>query len=499
MVGALKAHTPSIRGGSFDAALVLILLAIGCSNPERPTPRPEPASGPNVLWIITDEQRTDSLGIYGSPWAHTPNLDRLGREGVVFRNAVTPAPVCVPARAAMLTGLYPSRLDLWFNVPEKRFRDLRYLTEPFHEAGYQSASFGKHHYGSRNKPFQTIGGPWLSKAVSYYAYADPHDAKDFDVVQFPPNPYPWILGGRFPAPASEKGEAIVVGKAKDWLEGRDPEAPFLLRVSFNAPHTPVVPPAPHDSIIDKDMLRYPPEVEDRPAGESEWIAELVRPSCDASPLSREQIEKARRYYYGEVSFVDSLVGELLDWMRPRGLLDNTIVVFVSDHGTHIGDFSLVQKQTFYEPSVKVPFLFWYPPGIASGAVLDTPVETRALMPTLLELAGLEVPSAIAEETVSLAAALREGSEPEAGAVFSEFNMGSFDLRPDDRLVMVIEGSWKLSLVFSPEMGDGALYNLADDPYERNNRYNDPAGAPARERLTGLIQQHLGGQRKQALP
>jgi arylsulfatase A-like enzyme len=464
------------------------------SGPDRISARQNPDSRaqtkpPNVLWLMSDEHRTDSLGCYGSLWASTPNLDRLAREGVRFVSAVTPAPVCVPARSAILTGRYPSALGIWHNVRPAQHSMPEFLSEAFHRAGYRSASFGKQHYGGTKKAFQTEASIVLSEAVGYFKYLEPYDSAQYDVVRYPPSPYGWILGGRFPAPVEKTAQARIVRESLAWLDKLDRGTPFFLRLSFNAPHTPVVPPAPYDRKIDPDAIRLPPAAEGRPPGEAGWIAAGVRPSSEGARLSPDEVRKARRYYYGEVAFLDNQIGEMLSAMRSRGLLDNTIVAFVSDHGTHVGDYSLVQKQTFYEPVVNVPYIFWYPKGIAKGVVIQTPVETRTLLPTLFELAGI---SFVAEAGIaqSLAASLREGREPTAQPVFSEFNLASFGMPADHRYTMIRDGRWKLSLAFTPEPGDGALYDLIADPYERVNLYGSPEATAVRERLSRLLREHL---------
>ena len=441
---------------------------------------------PNVLWLMTDEQRRDSLGCYGSPWAHSPNLDRLAAEGTLFRRAVTPSPVCVPARMSILTGHYPSEIGVWWNR-DTGGRALDHLTYRFADAGYQTATFGKQHYCSPNAAFEHETHGVTSDAVHYFHYTEQYDESAYDVVKYPPEPYAWIFGGRFPEPASKTAEAMMVREAIDWLERRDEGRPFLLRVSFNGPHTPVVPPEPFDRLIDPNAISLPPAAEGLAEGAPEWVAESLRSVADSARLTAEQIRKMRAYYYGEVAFIDRQFGLLLDHVRDRGLLDDTIVAFVSDHGTHLGDYGLVQKQTFYEPVVCVPMMFRVPGG-AAGARLDTPVETRSLLPTVLELAGL--PRGDGSLAPSLAGSLVDGCEPDARPVFSELTLGSFDMRPDDRLVMVRRGPWKLSVCLDVEGRDGALHNLDDDPCERINLYGREQYAGVQRELAALIDAHI---------
>lgn len=441
---------------------------------------------PNVLWLMTDEQRTDSLGCYGSPWAATPHLDGLAREGAVFRQALTPAPVCVPARLSLLTGRYPARTGIWWNR-HRHGLDLPHLTAPFREAGFVSASFGKQDYHTRQPAFAAEERFVLSDAVHYYHYAERYDAAAHGVVQYPPKPYPWIFGGRYPEPADRTAEAAAVRAAEGWLEALPAGRPFILRVSTNGPHTPVVPPAPFDTAIAEEAIALPAAGETLPPGRPAWVGDWLARAAAASRLAADEIRAMRRYYYGEVAYLDALFGGLLEWMRERGLLENTIVALCSDHGTHLGDYGLVQKQSFYAPVLQVPLLLWYPERIPGGRAYDTPVESLSLLPTLLDLAGLEIPPC---DGVSLAPALVAGEEPAARPVFSEFTLGSFEMRPDDRLVLVREGDWRLSCCLDPEPHDLDLCNLAEDPLERTNLHGAPGTGEIEARLLALIDEHL---------
>ena len=462
---------------------------------------------PNVLWLMTDEQRTDSLGCYASPWAssspwaRTPNLDRLAREGARFRHAITPAPVCVPARTSIMTARPPHETGVWYNVPPVGILDL--LTTRFADAGYRTASFGKRHYASTNGGFQTEKVFEVNDIVNYYAYADQYDESAHDVVKYPPKPYPWIFGGRYPATPETTVEARATQLALDWLDTVQSDEPFLLRVSFNGPHTPVVPPAPFDTLIDEDAIALPPETESTPRRLPRWLRDGLFPKADASRLTRAQIRKIRRYYYGEVAFLDQLFGRIIDLLERRGVLDDTIVILTSDHGTHLGDYGMVQKQTFFPPSVEVPFLIRYPRTIPSGCVFENPVETLSLLPTALDLAGLEVPDHATH--LSLAPALRSGMEPVRRPVFSEFTLGSFEVNPDDRIVMVRArderrdggngDEWQLSVCLNGAFHqgdalDGELHNLTADPYQLDNRYGMPEHAAVESWLRGLIDARL---------
>jgi arylsulfatase A-like enzyme len=449
------------------------------------------SDAPNVLWLMTDEQRTDSLGCYGSPWAKTPALDALAETGVVFASAYTPAPVCCPARVSLLTGRYPCETGVWWN--ERHLKELDALSLGFEEAGYRTASFGKHHYEAANRAFETEleQGLVISDAVHYLRYAERHDEREFDVLKYPGEPFDWILGGRFPEPVEATPEAMVVAKAIEWLE-LDDNRPFFLRASFNAPHTPVAPPEPWAYSIPPESIELPAEAEDVPAGAPSWHTATLGAYQSSASIPAADLQRLRSFYYGQVAFADHMFDELLGWMRSRRLLENTIVAFVSDHGTHLGDFGLVQKQTFYDPVVKVPLFFAWS-GVLEPRVVDRPVETRRLLPTLLDLCGLPVPPDCAP---SLGPLLAGGEEPEA-PVFSEFALA--ELGPPEgpllvegpRLGMVREGRWKLSTCVSGGPPDTVLTDLDRDPHERRNVAADPANRDVVEALARRVRVHLG--------
>lgn len=437
---------------------------------------------PNVLWLMTDEQRTDSLGCYGSPWARTPHLDRLARSGTVFDNAVTPAPVCVPARVSLFAGKDPHETGVWWNDPQHGLT-MPHLVTCFADAGYRTASFGKQDHRATNPAFQTERSLVLSDEVHYFSYAPGYSEEEYGVLKFADGPHPWIFAGVFPGPEEHTAEAQVVDETLAWLDAGD--EPFMLHVSFNAPHTPVVPPLRFRDAIDPALIEFAAEAESLPDDPPEWIRDGLLHIAGSSSLGPKGRAIMRQHYYAQVAFVDDQFGRLLGAMEAAGRLDNTIVAYVSDHGTHLGDFGLVQKQTFFEPVVTVPYFFSWPGVIRDGVHIDTPVETRQLLPTVLDLAEVPAPQEIRSD--SLAPALRGDAPPAARPVFSEFTLGSFDLRHDERLVMVRDEQWKLTMSMDAPQ-DRVLVDLERDPLERHNlRDEEPAVV---QRLEALVRRRL---------
>ena len=446
---------------------------------------------PNILWLMTDEQRVDSMGCSGAPWAHTPNLDRVARSGVRFGAAYTPSPVCLPARACMLTGRAGSSIGVLNNHHRLAADDPQFLTWAFAGGGYQVASFGKHHYGCRRRAFDLEGGKTLGERVYYFEYRVPVDREESGVVHYDGGKAPWLFAGRYPGTVDDTPEMHNVTQALDWMRGRDPSRPYLLRLSFNAPHTPVVTPAPYDTLIDPDRIDLPLDWPDEMDYASDTQREHLCPYAGTQRLTEGQIRRARQCYYGYVACVDHCFGRLLDELDEMGELENTIVAYVSDHGTHLGDHGFFQKQSYWEASARVPF-FFAGPGIApTEEAVGTPVNAGSLLPTLLELAGLDVPPQV--EYPSLAPVLRDGARLESEPVFSEIDYGLWGYRYGERYLMVRDGRWKLSLYRDPrdpnrcaEREDRVLFDLENDPGERRNLAADPAHAAVMDALIAQI-------------
>jgi arylsulfatase A-like enzyme len=389
----------------------------------------------------------------------------------------------------MLTGQTNSRLGVLNNhhflAPERA----RFLTSGFVNAGYAVASFGKHHYNCRKvAAFPLEGGSSLDDRAGCTEFRVPVDETDAGVVYYPTEFRHWILAGRFPGTMEETAEARNARLAAEWLRDQDSAQPFFLRLSLLAPHTPVLAPAPYDTLVDPDAIDLP--VDDRhdldlPSPVRENLCE----TAGTWRLDPDQIRRMRQVYYGRVAFLDEVVRRFLAQLEAMRALDNTIVVFTSDHGCHLGDHAFVQKQSFYEASARVPLLV-AGPGIAPG-VVQTPVNIGSVLPTCLELAGLPVEQPT--DFPSLAEPLRNGTEPAAAPVFSEIDFGVWQYRDGDRYAMVRDRDWKLAVFRDPvdkarfPADDGLmLHHLPTDPGERHNLATVPEHQPTVQRLVGLI-------------
>ena len=441
----------------------------------------------NVVWIITDEQRTDSLGCYGSPWARSPYLDDVARTGVRFENCIVQSPVCVPSRTSMMTGRYAHS----YGVLECCHRELPNetpLTQLFVEAGYQVSGFGKYHCVDPRNPFP-IQGPALpgpdglghgGPAASPLNLAEPHNPEKHDVVFMPFKndwgPQTLIVGGRYPQPADQNEPALLAAQCERFFE-EEAHPPFFLRASIAAPHTPVLPAEPFFGATDPDTIDLPDYDDTRGRPECcRYDREVLSKVYDFGPLTPDQRRQARADYYDLCTEVDAAGGRILAALEATGLRDNTLVVFTSDHGNMLGEHGLMQKETFYEQSVRVPLMFSCPDRLPASGVIDEPVETIDIMPTMLAMAKLDIPANV--HGVDLTSALESGKADSGRVAVSEIDLSLSELSgltPNaGHRVMARTNDWKL--VYNWTDGgfgeDAVLYDLANDPGETVNLHGE---------------------------
>ena len=357
--------------------------------PQAARPR---TSRPNILLLMADQWRADCLGAAGNRAIHTPNLDQLAAGGVRFTNAYSATPTCTPARAALLTGLAP------WNHGMLRYADVaaRYPVEmprALRDAGYYTAAIGKLHYHPQRNlhgyhqalldesgriesvDFRSDYRSWFwSQAPNLDPDATGLGWNDFDAK-------PYALPERL-HPTAWTGQTAAA-----WIDSYRRPEPFFLQVSFARPHSPYDPP-------ERFWRRY--QDADLPAATvAPWakrFAPRSGPESDAwhGDLGVEQVRRSRQGYYGSVSFVDEQIGRVLEALARRTLMEETLIVFFSDHGDMLGDHHLWRKSYAYAASARVPMLVRWPEGMLSarrGSSMDQVVELRDVLPTFLDAAA----------------------------------------------------------------------------------------------------------------
>lgn len=350
---------------------------------------------PNVLFLISDDLN-NCLGCYGHPLVETPNIDRLAARGVRFDRAYCQFPLCGPSRNSMLTGLYPNSSGILRNAEIFRQTVPRQISLPqaFRRNGYFAARIGKlYHY---NVP-TSVGTDGHDDPGSWELELNPAGV---DRLEEEPHIFT-LTAGRFggtlswyASPKEDRyhTDAIQAADAEWVLErcARQKDRPFFLSVGFFRPHTPYVAPKHYFERYTKSEMPLVQGVEedqkDVPAlGLASYKREQDKLTDD---LRRECIQA----YFASISFMDAQVGRVLDALDRHGFAENTIVVFTSDHGYHLGEHGLWQKQSLFEESARVPLIIAAPSVGTTGAVARAPVGLIDLYPTLTELCGVDAPT-----------------------------------------------------------------------------------------------------------
>jgi len=371
---------------------------------------PTYAAKPNVLFIISDDLN-NYLGCYGDPRAKTPNIDKLAARGVRFDRAYCTFPLCGPSRNSMLTGLYPNSTGILANAQIFRQTIPSHISLPqaFRQEGYFAARIGKLYHYNVPKSIGTNGhddpGSWELELNPAGVDRMEEEPKIFTLT-------PGQFGGTLSWYASPKDDAehtdgMMAADAEWVLErcARQKNRPFFLAVGFFRPHTPyVAPKSPYFAMYrESDMPVFPTVDKNLPEVP---VAALGSYKKEQDQLTDDLRRQCVQAYYASISFMDAQVGRVVDSLDRLGLADNTIIVFTSDHGYHMGEHGLWQKMSLFEGSSRVPMLI-VAPGANQGTVVKTPVSHLDLYPTLVELAGVKAPSNLQGQ--SLAPMLKDSS------------------------------------------------------------------------------------------
>jgi len=443
---------------------------------------------PNVLWIMTDDHRPESLGLSGPAGPKTPHIDRIARRGVHFRHAFSQGPICTPSRSSIITGRYCHAIGVTSNG-NRLAPDAPFLTRPLQEAGYQLVNVGKKPPSPRIFDVHVRPPGYGGPGATPYELKPEFAGRDKELgVLHLKEEFPVIIAGRYPLAADQTEPAITVTNAIRQIEG-GLEAPWMLRVSIIAPHTPVLAPEPFDTMVDPAEVAFQAPTDDELAAKPRYEREMLQHCQGGLHLSEEQVRRARACYHGLVSHVDDQIGRLLAAMDERRLLDDTLVVITSDQGVCLGEHGLFMKRNFYEQSAGGILIVSWPGRLPEGKAIDDPVELVDVMPTVLDAAGVPTPSTVQGRSLLPMIA---GREPGRDAAFCEidFTKPQFEryYLPNSRRVMVRTREWKMSYFVdrSGDARDGDLYHLADDPDEVRNLWADKTYADVVARLEARV-------------
>jgi len=351
----------------------------------------------NVLWIQTDELRADALGCYGpSPWAppQTPDLDALAARGVLFRETYCNSPVCVSSRTSMLTGRYPHETGVYHNEAAVNGHVLprRFVTFPqaFQAAGYDTINVGKIHT-PKNPTWSRILRTARRGDGGYGAFTRNHGSVAQDAVVMHGPPYV-VISAIYPlGPGETTPTTDLTNAALECLEAkRGSSDPWMLRVSYTMPHTPVMPPQRFADRFDPAGFPFD-EARDRSNEAMSPFERFVSEAQRADELSPEEISRARLHYWAVMTHVDEEVGRLMAKLDDLGVTGRTIVVFDADHGAMLGEMGLWQKQIYNRTVHRVPQIMACPGVLPEGAIRDDLNELMDRGATLYNLCGVPRP------------------------------------------------------------------------------------------------------------
>jgi len=378
----------------------------------------------NVLFIVSDDLNT-RLGCYGDAQVKTPNLDRLARRGVLFNRAYCAFPLCGPSRNSFLTGLYPNSTGIIANAQifRQSIPEQPSMPQLFRQKGYLAVRIGKmYHYGVP-KSIGTVGhddpASWEMQLNPAGVDRTEEESQIFSLT-------PGQFGGTLSWYASPKDDRLhtdgLHASDAEWVLERcakDRSRPFFLGVGFFRPHTPYVSPNGY-------FQKYPEADMPLVKGVAEDQADIPAPALGSHKKEQEKLtdelrRKAVQAYYASISFMDAQLGRVIESLDRLGLSENTVIVFTSDHGYHLGEHGLWQKMSLFEESARVPLLV-VAPGMKKGVQAASPVSLVDLLPTLGELCGVPVPDNVQGQ--SLVPMLKDPSKEGRGWALTQVARGA---------------------------------------------------------------------------
>lgn len=434
----------------------------------------------NVVYILSDDHRFDFMGFTGKvPWLKTPAMDRMAAEGAWFPNAYVTTALCSPSRASILTGLYSHAHTVVDNfAPDPG--NLVFFPQYLQKHGYNTGYFGKWHMGDENDEPRPGFDHWVSFRGQGVYY----------------NPTLNINGDRVEYGDSTYITDLLTDLSLDWLDEQPEDEPFFMYLSHKAVHAEFMPAQRHLGEYEDEELIYPPSFNAPKYG----IPELPTAQYNGEPLKdedyygegrlpdwvknqRESWHGVDYMYHGRMDFetffkrytesllaVDESITRVMDALEERGILDETLIIYMGDNGFSFGEHGLIDKRHFYEESAKVPFLVRYPEVLEGGQVIEEMVQNIDVGPTILEIAGIQKPEHMHGASIM---PILAGSTPDdwRDTIFYEYYW-EFDfphtptmhgIRTDRYKYIRYHGVWDTN----------ELYDLQEDPYEMNNLINSP--------------------------
>lgn len=441
-------------------------------------------SRPNVLLLMADDLAS-TLGSYGHPQAQTPHLDALAKEGVLFNRAYCQFPHCNPSRSSMMSGLRPNSTRVTDNADNLYTNLPGVLTLPHHfrQQGYATARCGKIFHLGIPTGLESMDDPLGWDFGTPFKDERPYPPKRDSIVKVKTGKKQGISWQEIPGDDDLLCDGVFATTAMAWLKKREGSKPFFLAIGFHRPHTPLVAPAEYFDLYPFESITLP----DAPANDVDDIPLPARNGSVPGYLitaTPEQRRAAIRAYLACVSYVDAQVGRLMAELKQQGLLENTIVIFTSDHGWHLGEHDLWHKRSLFEESAQVPLIISAPGMKGNGQRSGSLAELLDIYPTLCDLTGLPVPSHV--QGRSLKPVLNDPTMAVHEGAFSQARRGA-DAEHWGRSIRTVR--WRCT-----EWDEGRngieLYDHDNDQYEYTNLAKDAQHAEVLKKLRAALAEKL---------
>ena len=503
---------------------------------------------PNFLFLITDQQRADWLGCYGHPVVKTPHIDSIAAKGTRFDNFHTASPVCMPNRASLLTGRYPSLHGLRYNgcmLP----KTANTFVDVLAASGYHTATIGKSHLQPftgrppirKDKPNtgRVIPEAWDFERPEFYEEEPPfyqgdtrtevetpyygyqhvdmvtshgdrcgghyrqwfrQNAPDWEALHDPanelPHDYTCPQAYRTPIPEELYPTAYIRDRAVDYLTSRaGQDDPFFAFVSFPDPHHPFNPPGKYWDMYDPDDfdVPLPLETHQNPTPPMKWLQDNWKQGIGAATpqtatmLDEQQIKEAMALTAGMITCIDDAVGEIIAALEASGQMDNTVICYNSDHGDYLGDFNMILKGAMpFRSITRVPFI-WSDPENHTPATNEALCSTVDLAATILDRAGLHPFNGNQGQSFL---PVTQGQDTHRDEALIEYNDGGNRLGFDKpaRVRALLTRKWRYTVYSDQDWGE--LYDIVNDPNETQNLWDSPDHQQIRADLSERLIHHL---------
>ncbi|HWU01354.1 MAG TPA: sulfatase [Novosphingobium sp.] len=478
-------------------------LAQAAPAPAAPAPANEaPAHPRNIIFVLVDDLRFDGMGFLQAPGLlHTPNIDRMAREGSYFPNGVTTSSLCSPARATILTGMTARNHGVVDNNNSSE-EGLTFFPAYLQQAGYQTAFIGKWHMGNDTDGPRAGFNKWISfKGQGHY-----YPTTDLTPAAIARGEVNMLNVDGKEVPQKGYITDELTDYAMNWLtKERDPKKPFFLYLSHKAVHSDPLPPPRYAHQYDKAQFTLPASAANTPEnykGKPRWVYDQRNTwhGIDFFYNSDMKMTDYLKYYYGTLSAVDDSLGRIFAYLKANHLEKDTLVVFTSDNGFQIGDHGLIDKRTAYEASVRVPLVMWEPGTVPAGAVNTGRVRGLDFAPTFLDIAGMrKMPRQFEGQDAwgLITGKVAPANWHPSDFIYEYYWEWTFPETPTT--FAITRGNIKY-IQYHGIYDRDELYDIAADPTEMHNLAEDPAHLADKIALrTALYQQLANSAGKHQIP